>query len=518
MNIRLCFSKGDREDMDIIEKGRLPTRLFDVLNKKIIISESLKEDVKYLIISYVWNSNISMPFRYYGSVWNIYSCSSKGLERMIDDVKILRFIYVWIDCLCINQDSISDKEIEVSIIGNYFKNCETCLVYLNGLDNSLSLDNQSLYIPFSPDNITLPVPEWFERVWTLQEAILPSKILFSTRDGIVGVENIFEWLKLKRDSNKLDSPIIQTSPGVFVIRGTESKELPLVLTSLDTISMRGKSWFSAPEIFEIIASRKCQLDVDRVYSILGLLNIRVDVSYSDTIEHALYKLSRCLSPRDVTGLVILTAKSYSSDKLCWLPVITEGLWTGLSSINTIEGTVSDLGLAFTNVDIAAVSFVNDGSIINVHGKWGAWGVSSMELLSNSDDPLSVLLSSIPHQPGFSYKNKIEGVGKEIIMHVYMGEKAYQANTYLVRVGSIPLKKPISLIKSICVSIVCKVDRPLCFLKVGILVSLTKFGYETVERVTIGRIDSSTLEMLKGLSERATKKWNDLFRRSFSNRP
>jgi Heterokaryon incompatibility protein (HET) len=205
----------------------LPKRLFDTKDKRVIFSHSLPPDAKYAAMSYVWkhtnHNNLSIfmvsggvswfngrPIlsKPYGIDWDIYLCSEGDFDRVVRDAESIGFRYVWIDCLCINQNSTKDKEEEIPNMGDYYRNCDVCMVYPDGLSNH-------------PDIRNRPLPRWFKRVWTLQETVLPKRIVFCSRAGTIEESDVTSWLHSRK--NIID------------------RELPTVLTASDAYEARKKS-------------------------------------------------------------------------------------------------------------------------------------------------------------------------------------------------------------------------------------------------------------------------------------
>lgn len=106
---------------------------------------------------------------------------------------------VWIDQLCIDQEDMEEKAKQVRFMGDIYSNCSQCLIWLDEIDPGVSLADAEAAIDIlnwmlDPE---LPVPaciqlpatvegpmralesigvdkhEWWKRIWTVQEVILP---------------------------------------------------------------------------------------------------------------------------------------------------------------------------------------------------------------------------------------------------------------------------------------------------------------------------------------------------------
>lgn len=108
---------------------------------------------------------------------------------------------IWIDQLCIDQDNKVEKAIQVRLMGEIYSNCTQCLIWMDEIADSIPLsDAESILEMLSwITNRRLPVPAclasvsafqgpiqalrsisvdqhpWWERIWTIQEAILPPR-------------------------------------------------------------------------------------------------------------------------------------------------------------------------------------------------------------------------------------------------------------------------------------------------------------------------------------------------------
>ncbi|CAF4127699.1 unnamed protein product [Adineta steineri] len=144
-----------------------PLRLVNIKsivnNDKLVFIPS-KPSLKYCTVSYVWRtSEINSK-----SVYFLERISPFTVEGLISAVHVCHELghdYVWIDALCINQQSVSseEKEREIPNMGKYYQDATECIIFPDGL----KLDADIL-----PDG---KLPRWFYRSWTLQEYLLYKK-------------------------------------------------------------------------------------------------------------------------------------------------------------------------------------------------------------------------------------------------------------------------------------------------------------------------------------------------------
>lgn len=91
-----------------------------------------------------------------------------NIQRAISTARDMGLRYIWIDSLCILQDSANDKAHEIANMASTYRNALLCMVLLSENDGSTTqrLEHTS--------------SKWFNRVWTLQESLLSQRLLFLT--------------------------------------------------------------------------------------------------------------------------------------------------------------------------------------------------------------------------------------------------------------------------------------------------------------------------------------------------
>ncbi|KAF8600778.1 hypothetical protein BDV93DRAFT_259481 [Ceratobasidium sp. AG-I] len=129
----------------------------------------------YAALSYVWRGNAVEP----GSSSPTFSV--KGAEdadpigsTVLTDAcaaALARGVsFIWLDRLCILQNSSEDKRWQISEMYRLYQSCAICIVAPGGLQRLVPLDEET---------------EWIHRGWTLQEALAPPivVVLFSWKLG-----------------------------------------------------------------------------------------------------------------------------------------------------------------------------------------------------------------------------------------------------------------------------------------------------------------------------------------------
>jgi hypothetical protein len=114
---------------------------------------------------------------------------------------------LWIDQLCINQQDLNEKMQQVQLMGDIYKSCSRCVVWMGLIRQDLRLEDADAALQFlrymsdiqrvGRENAVLPVAvhenmegmgkalesfgfggnQWWHRIWTVQEAILPPTLI-----------------------------------------------------------------------------------------------------------------------------------------------------------------------------------------------------------------------------------------------------------------------------------------------------------------------------------------------------
>ena len=194
-----------------MQTGRF--RLFDVIANKIITK---KHPVTYVALSYVWGDAMQEYIESCQepakdartSHWAATEVDFAALPRTIQDAAILlRMInmqYLWVDALCIQQNSAVDKQAILSNMGAIYAGTHFTVVgacgdsagcALSGItDQGARMEKPMSFNTVKGELSLLPAKEWPEKViaettwstrgWTLQERLLSPRCLFFTESEV----------------------------------------------------------------------------------------------------------------------------------------------------------------------------------------------------------------------------------------------------------------------------------------------------------------------------------------------
>ncbi|KAF2121454.1 heterokaryon incompatibility protein-domain-containing protein [Lophiotrema nucula] len=197
-----CFSdcSSNHPDCKIFRHETLLVYLVDVVSRSIVRRPS---DVRYLALSYVWGdvtsfnlttSNID-ALREPGSLLSYFSRIPEVVRDAMRFTDQLGFQYLWVDTLCIVQDSPAHRDPQISRMNVIYRNAFATIVALSGQDAGDRLPGVTLgsRTDFRPIKLRKgvelqPLPQDLElammlsryetRAWTYQERLLSVRCLY----------------------------------------------------------------------------------------------------------------------------------------------------------------------------------------------------------------------------------------------------------------------------------------------------------------------------------------------------
>ena len=157
--------------------------------------------------------------------------------------------WLWVDTCCIDTRSTAEISEAINSMFQWYENAAVCYAHLHDvLDFSFPAERNDVLYPNSNG-----WPEWFSRGWTLQELIAPRDVHF--------FNNGWQLIGDKRTLARILVRITRI-PSYIIMDGMYDR--PCVAQIM--------SW---------AANRTTTLVEDRAYSLLGLLDVNMTVSYGE---------------------------------------------------------------------------------------------------------------------------------------------------------------------------------------------------------------------------------------------
>ncbi|KAF9241093.1 hypothetical protein BU15DRAFT_73573 [Melanogaster broomeanus] len=208
-------------------------------------------------ISHVWDNGVPCNLFVTGCTWA--SKAFSDVKRFQDMLKRVSQIvskrdgeYVWIDAVCIDQESEADKQEQIPHMVDIFSRSVGTIAF-----GTLKPDHQfGELVHTYDDGKKAWVSNWFERVWTYQELQLPKLILFIFGDRIFTRNEVY--LAILMMSPYLSSPHPRLS----------------VQDVINCLSPKSKS--NTQRALLQAGKRSSSVDVDKVYGVLGALVGRLE--------------------------------------------------------------------------------------------------------------------------------------------------------------------------------------------------------------------------------------------------
>jgi Heterokaryon incompatibility protein (HET) len=192
----------------------LPTRVLDIVGfekssvVKLYVTKA-NEQSRYIALSYCWGGQQRLTTTLWTLAKRVKGIPKSRLPQTIRDAievtQRLGFRYLWVDSLCIIQDSQDDMRAELAMMGEVYKNATITLAAGNaksveegflserpyfpkGVPLPISLSNQSVgtvYFRSPVDRQPLVSdPVLFTRGWAFQEFLLSSRVILFDCFGV----------------------------------------------------------------------------------------------------------------------------------------------------------------------------------------------------------------------------------------------------------------------------------------------------------------------------------------------
>jgi hypothetical protein len=331
---------------------------------------SLDDHPTYTALSYVWgNMWDNSPIFVDGTVF----LATKNLKLALQYIREAhREIVLWVDAICIDQNDTNERNHQVSLMGTLYSEAKGVIIWLGEADETtdeLVHVVQESGLPKLPATDTEDYEEawlqyktelartmcllaivgiwpWWNRVWTVQECILPrSDPIFRCGSCIFLWERFFNVLDEAMENAQRIKPswttILKNNPSIremlqVKIRPrmhTDDQEDYQMWQRMIVMGSLRRQWKSAQGLSLASAirstlGRQASVPHDYIYGILGLVSTEVkdqiDMEYSSSLWPVYRNFFKAMltQTHGPDGLKILTVISFhkETDEVpSWLP-------------------------------------------------------------------------------------------------------------------------------------------------------------------------------------------------------
>ena len=167
--------------------------------------------------------------------------------------------HAWIDTICIDQNSSSDKSEAINAMYRYYQEAKICFTHLFDVDgHGITLTDPN---PNQPDTDDMKAvrkeftdARWFKRGWTLQELLAPPRLLFYDKNwNLLGSRN--ELCNTIAGITRIEPGVLQDAQQMWAC----------------SIAKR-MSW---------AAGRETRRPEDKAYSLLGIFGVNMPMIYGE---------------------------------------------------------------------------------------------------------------------------------------------------------------------------------------------------------------------------------------------
>lgn len=370
------------------------------------------EEVSFAAVSYPWR-DLQMPP---GTAPPEGSFSVKGAEHADEiSIDVLRtactaarhfgISLMWVDRLCILQTQKIDKNWQIHHMYKLYASCNLCLILPGGLVRLARLSDPT---------------SWIDRAWTLQEAVAPSSeeklhIVFSFTQSTY-IEFLRQECAERFNDKFMDflhaskhNPLeVILEPGhsaackyktlsmlLWGCVGALKYHQPTISKPYDAFPVRiiyqpamrhlqRAVDFGGLSVLKASFSRTSSRPVDMIFSIMGLMGVRLEVSKytaEDRLKATIHLIQALMSRGDRAHWLFLAPELPACPGLSTLPVMPETSESGRAYLRAPGGLVP----AFEVMD-QHQQWRSDGAPVGVMSDAGDFTFSAQAVLVIREDP------------------------------------------------------------------------------------------------------------------------------------
>lgn len=284
------------QDVLLTEGDIRPIRLIDVYKKEIVNTEQICKNCynvgNICVITHVWGNTKkydSLHTQIKGLTWDIALSNENKLNDILSGCKQLSVKWCWLDTVCIKQDDDDEKAIEIPKMSFIYKTSTFCALYRDEFDDNDAYklnktlekitpnlsDHKTTICQVIPGQAKLTECLWAERIWTLQETILPKKLVFITKNYVVDFSNILMMLSVAYNEWS---------------HWREYLRNDYIHINIIKILMSKSDVLTYSQVVNLISDRDSMYMHDRIYGIIGVLDVVIEVDYTQSHDKLVNKL------------------------------------------------------------------------------------------------------------------------------------------------------------------------------------------------------------------------------------
>jgi hypothetical protein len=258
---------------------------------------------------------------------------------------------LWVDAVCIDQENSDEKVTQIRLMRTIYSKAFDVVAWLGheehnssqviktlcelrslsqkpdslitGVSTPVSLSWRNLKIPDPEDNIWAYTNRflsrtWFQRVWIVQELVLPSKVVLMCGSSTLDWEDLIEALAI------CERELFATNPEVSTLRLMPSAAPAYRLEETRQLYHGQTSRCGLLELLQKFSHTQATNPYDRLFGLLGLAydvdHSEFDPDYDSSLQDVVERYaSRLVRQNSVLDLLYISGTSKSAGYTSWIP-------------------------------------------------------------------------------------------------------------------------------------------------------------------------------------------------------
>ncbi|KAJ1550702.1 hypothetical protein HK096_005509, partial [Nowakowskiella sp. JEL0078] len=383
----------------------LPFRLVHVATQHVHISRNLCTSCRavasqYQAISHSWGQIVTLESKL---PWPILIHDANKLMDICHAVTKHNVEWIWMDILCIDQNSPSDKCSQVRDMGHVYSSASAAGIWLTSSEKRSDLSrlirltaevNPNFY-EHSWDTCNdackqmvkaandVGKDDWFWRIWTLQEYVLPQKLI-ELESGLE-LENLHSAFSYGEQHYNDPDKVLKNTQGENRTFWHVAAMLRLRYFKEDLLSLKS--------LLRVTAWRECSIGQDRIYGLHSFSDVG-HVSYDTNIETVTRgAVEQAIRNGDLSPLLVEGSRQKTSGSM-WKLVDEKGYYgfVGPMCANVSQADVKlteqGIFLTVTRHKIEYIERIPDQESVFSYFDW--LKIVSSKILRAGGDPLLVI--------------------------------------------------------------------------------------------------------------------------------